>query len=108
MFPFLEALVVAQYGVTALSSAFNAGYFFRYCSPQRGRWVGAMALGFLSLALVVESLYFGLFAFFQGQGWSELFFLDPRRWLVARLLLCLGSLSISGLILRQWISRRGK
>ena len=98
---FFEIMLIGQYLLTALSSGFNAAYFWRYRSPQRGRRVGAVVLFWLSLALVLESLYFGLFALAQGLGYSPEFFLEARRWLMARGLVCLGSLAISALILRK-------
>ena len=98
-------MLIAQYLLTALSSGFNAVYFWNYRSPRRGRRVGAMVLFGLSLALVVESLYFGAFALSRGLDWGPDFFLEPRRWLMARGLVCLGSLAISTLILRKMVSR---
>lgn len=102
---FSQAVLTAQYLLTALSSGFNAVYFWRYRSPRRGRRVGAVVLFGLSLALVIESLYFGLFALSQGLEWGREFFLEPRRWLLARGLVCLGSLAISALIVRKLVSR---
>lgn len=102
---FFEAMLVAQYLLNALSSGFNAVYFWNYRSPRRGRRVGAMVLFGLSLALVMESLYFGLFALCRGLEWGPDFFLEPRRWLMARGLVCLGSLAISAIILRKLVMK---
>lgn len=102
----MYSLVFAQYIVTALSSGFNACYFFRYRSPTRRRRIGAAVLAVFSVAIFIESLYFGLFSFYLRQEWANAFFLDPTHWLAAKLLLCLGSLLVSVLILRQWVANR--
>ena len=102
----MHNLVFAQYFATAISSAFNACYFFGYRSPKARRRIGAIVLGVVSLAIFIESLYFGTFSLYQGHEWATSFFLNPSYWLGARLLLCLGSLLISALILRQLVSNR--
>jgi len=103
----LHNLVFAQYFVTALSSAFNACYFFGYrSSPKTRRRIGAVVLALVSLAIFIESVYFGTFSFYQGHEWATSFFLNPGYWLGARLLLCLGSLLISALILRHLVANR--
>lgn len=102
----IPQLILTQYIVTAVSSGFNAGYFFRYRSPVRRRRIGALTLAVLSLSIFIESVYFSFFALFQGQQWASAFFLEPGHWLVARLLVCFGSLLISGLILRQLVANR--
>jgi len=98
--------VIALYGVTVLSSALNTCYFLGYHSVEKRRRVGATALALLSLAIVIESLYYGLFTFFLERGGAIDFFLDPGHWLVAGTLFCLGSVFISVLILRQLKARR--
>ena len=103
MFSFL---VIALYGVTVLSSMLNTCYFLGYRSLEKRRRVGATALALLSLAILIESLYYGLFAFFLESGGAIDFFLDPGHWLMAEILLCLGSVFISVLILRQLKARR--
>lgn len=103
----MYSLVFAQYIVTALSSGFNACYFFGYRSSTMRRRIGAVVLALVSVAISFESLYFGLFSFYQGQEWANAFFLDPTHWLIARLFLCLGSLLVSILILRQLLAKRG-
>jgi len=102
----LHSLVFAQYFATAASSAFNACYFLGYRSPKRRRRIGAIVLAFVSLAIFIESLYFGFFALYQDEQWASDFFLHPSYWLAARLLLCLGSLLISALILRHLVANR--
>jgi hypothetical protein len=91
---------MAQYVVTALSSAFNACYFLGYRSATMRRRIGAMVLALVSLAILVESFYFGFSAVFQEQQESIL-------WLGTRLLICLSSLAISVLILRRLAANRG-
>ncbi|MFQ5924482.1 MAG: hypothetical protein ACE5IE_00600 [Dehalococcoidia bacterium] len=102
----MYSIVFAQYVVTALSSGFNAYYFSGYRSSTRRRRIGAVVLAVFSVAICIESLYFGLFSFYQGQEWANAFFLDPSHWLIARLLLLLGSLLVSVLILRQLLANR--
>jgi len=104
---FCDALVTAQYVITALSSGLNTCYFMSYRSPRKRRRVGAVTLTVVSLAMFVESLYFGLYAFSRKQPWAEAFYLDPERWLMARLLLCIASVLITILILRQLWAKRG-
>jgi hypothetical protein len=103
----LTQLVIAQYALTAVSSGFNAGYFLTYRSQERKHRAGAAVLAVLNLALFIESSYFGAFALFQGEVWAYRFFLEPEHWFLAHLLLCLSSLLITILILRQ-LRRRGK
>jgi len=102
----LHNLVFVQYFATAVSSAFNACYFFGYRSPKARRRTGAVVLGMMSVAIFIESLFFGTFSFYQGQEWDASFLLNPGYWLGARLLLCLASLLISVLILRHLVSNR--
>jgi hypothetical protein len=99
-------LILTQYIVTALSAGFNAGYFFRYRSPVRRRRIGALTLALLSSAIFAESLYFPIVALTLNGGWTSGFFFSPSCWLLARLLLCLGSLVVSGLILRHLAAAR--
>jgi hypothetical protein len=91
---------MTQYIITALSSAFNACYFLGYRSSTKGRRIGAMVLALASLAIFIESFYFGFSAFLQEQQESIL-------WLGTRLLICLSSLAISVLILRRLVATRG-
>ncbi len=102
----MHNLVLAQYLVTALSSAFNACYFFGYRSSTRRRRIGAIVLGVVSIGIFIESVFFGFFALFQGQQWAFEFFFNQSYWFAARLLICLGSLAISVLILRRLVSNR--
>jgi hypothetical protein len=102
-----SGLVIAQYALTAVSSGFNAGYFLTYRSQGRKHRVGAAVLAILSLALFIESSYFGAFALFRDGVWADRFFLEPERWFLAHLFLCLSSLLITILIIRQ-LKRRVK
>ena len=95
----IHDLTMAQYVVTALSSAFNACYFLGYRSPTRRRRIGAMVLALVSLAIFIESFYFGFSALFQEQQESVL-------WLGTRLLICISSLATSILILRRLVANR--
>jgi hypothetical protein len=103
----LTGLVMAQYALTAVSSGFNAGYFLTYRSHGRKHRVGAAVLAILSLAILIESSYFGAFALFRGDVWAYRFFLEPEHWFQAHIFLCLSSLLITILIRRQ-LKRRGK
>ncbi len=91
----METIVVLQYGLTALSSAFNAGYFARYRSAQLRRRIGARVLAVASLALALESAYFGHYLFshrMQADAWA---------WLLAGSLSAVGSWLMTVLILRS-------
>lgn len=103
--PTLEAtLVTAFYAGTALSAAFNAGYFATYRAGAPRRRVGAMVLALVSLGLLVERAYFGLALLLQG--YPGPLSLEAGPWLLAGLLAGLSSLLISFLILRQALSPR--
>lgn len=55
-----RAALLLQQGCTALASAFNALYFLRYPSRRRRHRWGAFALLLVNLALLFESLFFGI------------------------------------------------
>lgn len=95
----LHTLVILQYGITAASSALNAAFFAQYRSEQRRRRIGARVLAVASLALVLESAYFGLYLFPQKPQ------ADARAWLLVGSLSTLGSLLMTGLVLRQMLNR---
>lgn len=99
-----EALVLAFYAGTALSAAFNAGYFATYRAGEPRRRVGAVVLALVSLGLLVERAYFGLALLFQGSAGP--LSLEAGPWLLAGLLAGLSSLLITFLILRQTLSHR--
>lgn len=92
-----------QYLLTGLSAALNAVYFWGYRSPKPGRRLGALALALASSATLVESLYFGGLLLFQLDLFPQTFLADAR-WMAARALVGLGSLSISILVLRRLLS----
>ena len=105
----IDQIILTQYIVTALSSGFNAVYFSSYRSPLRRRRTGALSLALLSVAILIESLYFtcfSLFYIYNGKDFLSGLLLNPGLWLGARLLLCLGSLLVSALILRHLLDRR--
>ena len=74
-----------------VSGFFNAAYFLRYCSPVRGREVGARVLGVLSLGTGAQAFYLLLWGWRGGDG-----------FLLGEGLVVLGSLLVSALILRAW------
>lgn len=96
----LHTLVILQYGITAASSAANAAYFAHYRSELRRRRIGARVLAVASLALVLESAYFGVYLFPRRPE------ADARAWLLVGALSAVGSLLMSGLILRQTLQHR--
>ncbi len=105
----IDQIIITQYIVTALSSGFNAVYFSGYRSPLRRRRIGALALALLSVAILIESLYFtcfSLFYIYNGNEFLSSLLLNPGLLLGVRLLLCLGSLLMSVLILRHLLNRR--
>jgi hypothetical protein len=105
----IHQLILTQYLITALSSGFNAVYFLSYRSPLRRRRTGALALALLSLAILIESLYFTCFSLsyiYNEKGFLSGLLLNPGLWLGVRLLLCLGSLLVSALIVRHLLDRR--
>ncbi len=77
--------------VGVVSGFFNAAYLLRYCSPVRGREVGARVLGVLSLGTGAQAFYLLLWGWRGGDG-----------FLLGEGLVVLGSLLISVLILRAW------
>lgn len=64
--PFFEAMVLALYGITALSSGFNTLYFWHYRSQHKRRRLGALVLSLVSSATLVQSFYLGLYLFFSS------------------------------------------
>ena len=91
----LGNLVVGEDLATALSGAFNLGYFaeraWRYQS--RGRRIGARAMALVSAAAVVEAFFSE--ALFWGAG------LPAGGWALVRLPLLAATLFISILIPRR-------
>jgi hypothetical protein len=55
-----RAALLLQQACTAATSAFNAIYFSRYSSQRRRHRWGAFALVLVSLALLLQSLFFGI------------------------------------------------
>jgi len=54
------AALLLQQGLTAMASAFNAFYFLRYSSQEQRHWWSALALLLVNLALLLQSLFFGI------------------------------------------------
>ena len=90
----IDRLILTQYIITALSSGFNAVYFSGYRSPLRKRRIGALVLALLSVAILIESIYFTCFSLSYIYNNEKEFLagllLNLGLFLVARLLLCLG------------------
>ena len=94
-----QAALLLQQGLTAVASAFNAFYFLRYSSQhERRRW-GAFALVLVNLALLFQSLYFGLLPSLATPA-AELFPGTKTRCAVGLLPLA-ASLLITTFILRK-------
>jgi len=79
----------ALYMVGVVSGFFNAAYLLRYCSPVKGREVGARVLGVLSMGTGAQAFCLLLWGWRGGDG-----------FLLGEGLVVLGSLLISVLILR--------
>lgn len=94
----IAIILLGQHVAVLISSGFNAVYFWGYRSPVAGRRVGAAVMALVSLATFIESLVL----YMAGQPWAPLY---SAPWLGARLLVTLGSLSITVLILRHWLAR---
>lgn len=90
----LDTMVLAQYGATAISAAFNTWYFAAYRTQEGRRRVGAAVMAVVSLALVVESLVSGWLLYPRAGGGGLL-------WLISGTLALAGSLLITALILRR-------
>ncbi|MDO8691231.1 MAG: hypothetical protein Q7R39_14690 [Dehalococcoidia bacterium] len=91
-------ILLGQHVAVLISSGFNAVYFWGYRSPLAGRRLGAAVMAFVSLATFLESLALYL----SGRPWAPVY---STPWLGARLLVTLGSLSVTALILRRWLGR---
>ena len=77
--------------VGVVSGLFNAAYLLRYCSPLRGRELGARVLGVLSVGTGAQAFCLLIWGWKDGDG-----------FLLGEALVVLGSLLISVLILRAW------
>ncbi|MBI4297988.1 MAG: hypothetical protein HY676_05595 [Chloroflexi bacterium] len=94
----LDTLVLAQYGATALSAAFNTWYFATYRTREGRRRVGAAVMAVVSLALAVESVAVGWLLYPRAS--------DGFLWLTSGTLALAGSLLISTLIILRRRSGR--
>jgi hypothetical protein len=98
------AIILAEDLVTALSGAFNAGYFARYClraGERRPKRTGALALVLLGAAAITEA------AFSQGalRLHDPLVALSDGVWALARLPLLIATAFITTIVLRRMLSR---
>ena len=100
-----DTLAVAQDLTTALCAGFNFLYFLSYLVRRQEappRRVGAAALALVNAGALAESLYFAALYATYRLGWqTEMAFLAPSPWLLARSLPFLGTLFVSLLILRR-------
>jgi hypothetical protein len=95
----LLAVLLAQYYVAAVASAFNAIVFGQYPAKLPRHRLGARVLALLSVAIFVESVGFGALVFAEAVSGARSPFLDPRQWLAAHFLLCLAALALAALTL---------
>ncbi|MFQ5860515.1 MAG: hypothetical protein ACE5IG_03080 [Dehalococcoidia bacterium] len=100
-----ELALLAQQGLTAGFSAFNAYHFLNYPRVQRGRRWGALTLALVNLAFLVQSLYIGLLPSLLSLDWSVVVLANTRLRLLTGLLPLAASALITLLILR-WRWRR--
>ena len=99
-------IVLVQDVATAISGAFNAGYFARYwlrSSERRARRTGAFALVLIGLAATSEAIF--------SQGMLHLHdqlvalgALSDGLWALARLPLLLATAFITAIVLRRMFS----
>jgi hypothetical protein len=98
-------IALLLYGVTAVSSGFNARYFWRYRTARRGRRMAALALALVQGAVFLENGYFaGLFV----RSGSFVVALAPGPWLFLRAALAVSSLAITVLVLRSGARAPGR
>lgn len=103
-----DVLNATAWLVSVLSSAYNAAYFLGYRHADGRRRLGAQVMAVVSLGTLMESLAFGLLSSWPMKLDQQALALPwpvSGGWLAARLLVCLGSVLISLLILRQRLSR---
>ena len=98
----LEAAMAIAWAVSVACSATNAVFFAAYRDERRRRRIGAAVMAVVSVAMLIEALAFGAVVSVPeslaagGSRW--------RLWLLARLLVCVGSMLITLLIARQrWL-----
>lgn len=103
-----DVLILGAWLVSVLSSAYNAAYFLSYRHANGRRRLGAQVMAVLSLGTLVESLAIGVLSYWPMELDQQALALPwpaSGGWLAARLLMCLGTVLISLLILRQKLSR---
>jgi hypothetical protein len=93
------------YGLTAVSTGYNAQYFWTYrttLTARRGR-LAALVLALLHGALFLENAYFSLAFLMSG---SLTVTLSPVPWLALRAFLMAASGSVTLLLLRSPVPSR--
>lgn len=108
MLTFGDGLVLAQQAATVACALVNAAYFLLYQrrTATPARRLGAAVLTLLNLGVLVEGAY--LFVFYAAHRLSPeatTWLLSPLPWLLARLLLFLGTALTTALVARQWRHR---
>jgi hypothetical protein len=93
------------YGLTAVSTGYNAQYFWAYRAmlTARRRRLAALVLALLHGALFLENAYFSLAFLTSG---SLTVTLSPVPWLALRAFLMAASASVSLLLLRSTVPAR--
>ena len=99
----VEFVLLLQRGLTVVLSCYNAFYFGTYRSPRGKRRLGAAVLTLINLAIVAESLAFGLLP--RTLVNSSIGFTRGSQLIAATLLLAV-ALAMAILILGQRMRRR--
>ncbi|MFQ5879775.1 MAG: hypothetical protein ACE5IZ_06365 [Dehalococcoidia bacterium] len=104
---FADGLVLAQDVTMVACALVNVAYFLLYLgrTGAAARRLGAAVLVLLNLGVMAEGAYlFTLYTAYRiGPGPASL--LAPTPWLLARLLLFLGTAATTALVVRQWRHR---
>lgn len=100
----MNEVLVVLYSLAALSSAFNMGYFSTLQTVGRNRRLGAAILALVSAGALLQSVVGGLNLWLAtGHSTSAV--------LLAQSVVALGSLAVTGTILRrlcwQWTHHNG-
>ena len=98
----LQALMIFQGVLTAVSGGFNAFYFAGYSTSHPARKVATLVLSLVNLSFLFQGVYWTLLPIAQGS--SPL--LGSGSLLAVGLITLMSSLAISALILRQRLNGR--